>query len=68
MRKIWSWLLSCRLTTQNSAKLLKKLRARRLAKQKGQVAGAKKKSNPLAGANQFHKKKTGSNKKKKKRR
>jgi len=45
-----------RLTTKNPAKLARKLRERRLAKEKGILQKAKKKSKPLAGANQFHKK------------
>ena len=45
------------LTSKNPAKVARKLRARRLAKLKGQNKGKAKKSNALAGANQFHKKK-----------
>jgi hypothetical protein len=59
------------LTTQNPARLARKLKARRMAAAKGEKLAAmgagvqkKKKSNPLGGANQFHKKKG----KKKKRR
>ncbi|PRW45541.1 polyketide cyclase [Chlorella sorokiniana] len=40
----------------NPAKLLKKLRKQRMAATKGIVKGQKKRANPLAGANQFHKK------------
>lgn len=43
-------------TTINPAKLKKKLRKHRLATSKGVVKGQAKKANPLAGANQFHKK------------
>lgn len=43
-------------TTTNPAKLKKKLRKHRLAATKGVVKGQAKKANPLAGANQFHKK------------
>ena len=50
-------------TCANPSKLLKKLRKQRLAATKGIVKGQAKKSNPLAGANQFHK----ANKSKKKR-
>lgn len=48
------------LTTKNPAKIARKLRERRLAKLKGQhkIGASAKKSNPLAGANQFHKKKS----------
>ena len=45
-----------RLPTKHPAKLARKLRERRLAKEKGILQKAKKKSKPLAGANQFHKK------------
>ncbi|WPT17574.1 hypothetical protein PSENEW3_00005576 [Picochlorum sp. SENEW3] len=45
------------LTSKNPAKVARKLRERRLAKLKGQNKGKAKKSNALAGANQFHKKK-----------
>ena len=60
------------LTTQNPAKLVKKLRERRRAAARGALglppalkAKKGKKAKPLAGSNQFHK---GSNGKKKKRR
>lgn len=43
-------------TTSNPSKLKKKLRKHRLATTKGVVKGQAKKANPLAGANQFHKK------------
>lgn len=43
-------------TSTNPSKLLKKLRKQRLAVNKGIVKGQKKKAQPLAGANQFHKK------------
>lgn len=47
------------LTTSNPAKIARKLREQRLAKLKGKhKAGGSKKSKPLAGANQFHKKKS----------
>ena len=49
------------LTTKNPAKIARKLRERRLAKLKGQHkvgSSSGKKSNPLAGANQFHKRKS----------
>lgn len=49
------------LTTKNPAKIARKLRERRLAKLKGQHkvgGGGGKKSAPLAGANQFHKRKS----------
>lgn len=47
------------LTTKNPAKIARKLRERRLAKVKGQHKGVSgKKSKPLAGANQFHKRKS----------
>ncbi|KAG7669249.1 hypothetical protein Ndes2526B_g05544 [Nannochloris sp. 'desiccata'] len=45
------------VTAQNSGSILKKLKARRLAAARGAVPGKQKKRNPLAGANQFHKKK-----------
>lgn len=45
------------MTAQNAGKVLRKLKARRLAAARGVVPGKKKKANPLAGANQFHKKK-----------
>jgi hypothetical protein len=45
------------VTAQNSGSILKKLKARRLAAARGTVPGKQKKRNPLAGANQFHKKK-----------
>ena len=48
--------LSCRLTTKNPAKIARKLKARRLAAARGINPAKKKKSNPLGGANQFHKK------------
>ena len=52
-----------RITTKNPAKLLKKLRNRRLAAVKGVVLSkGKKRAKPLAGANQFHRK-VGSKKK-----
>lgn len=46
-------------TTSNPSKLLKKLRKQRFASAKGIAlkASGGKKSRPLAGANQFHKKK-----------
>lgn len=47
----------CRVTAANASKVLKKLKARRLAAARGALPGKKKKGNPLAGANQFHKKK-----------
>lgn len=49
------------LTTKNPAKIARKLRERRLAKLKGKHKASGtggKKSNPLAGANQFHKRKS----------
>jgi hypothetical protein len=45
------------LTTNNPGKLLKKLRRRRLAESRGLQQQTKKRSKPLAGSNQFHKKK-----------
>jgi hypothetical protein len=47
------------LTTQNPARLAKKLKQRRLAQQRGVNKATKKKANPLAGSGQFHKKKKG---------
>lgn len=44
------------LTTKNPGKIARKLKARRLAASRGVNPGKKKKSNPLGGANQFHKK------------
>ncbi|KAL4422360.1 hypothetical protein ABPG75_008557 [Micractinium tetrahymenae] len=43
-------------STTNPSKLKKKLRKHRLAATQGVVKGQAKKANPLAGANQFHKK------------
>jgi hypothetical protein len=45
------------VTAQNAGSILKKLKARRLAAARGANPGKAKKRNPLAGANQFHKKK-----------
>ncbi|KAL4855921.1 hypothetical protein ACK3TF_003682 [Chlorella vulgaris] len=44
-------------TTTNPAKLLKRMRKQRLATTKGIVKGQAKRSKPLSGPNQFHKKK-----------
>lgn len=45
-------------TSTNPSKLLKKLRKQRLAATKGIIKGQAKRNNPLAGANQFHKRKS----------
>jgi hypothetical protein len=45
------------VTAKNSGSILKKLKARRKAAAQGAIPGKQKKRNPLAGANQFHKKK-----------
>ena len=45
------------MTADNAAKLLKKLRKARLASAKGLTKPKAKKSKPLAGPNQFHRKK-----------
>lgn len=42
----------------NPAKVLKRLRKARLAATRGVVQGQKKRARPLAGANQFHKRKS----------
>jgi hypothetical protein len=47
---------ACRGASTNPSKLLKKLRKKRIAATKGLVKGQAKRSKPLAGANQFHKK------------
>ena len=47
---------ACRGASTNPSKLLKKLRKTRIAATKGLVKGQAKRSKPLAGANQFHKK------------